>query len=145
MAITPLTLTSALKAMGVAQVFVGDPMKVGGGGMLNLGMTEGAIQFDPIVTENPLTAPEFTGGVAHAATFTPGAVKITVPLIMGDDTLWAKITPGGAKGGGFSSPQQVMTTTVLIIPITELGTSLAYASGAWTPPATRPCARWARG
>lgn len=140
--IAPLTLQSALQSIGVAQVFVGDPMKAGGGGMLNLGATEGTITFTPTETMNELTAPEYTGGVAHQATVVPGAITIAVPLIMGDASLFAKITANGKQGGGFSSPQPVLPTTVLVVPITELGAGLAYASGAWTPPGTLKNAVW---
>lgn len=142
MGIAPLTLSSALKSIGVAQVFVGDPMHTGGGGMVNLGATEGAITFTPTETMNELTAPEYTGGVAHQATVVPGAITIAVPLIMGDATIFSKIMANGKKGDGFSSPQPVLPTTVLIIPITELGAGLAYAAGAWTPPGTLQNAIW---
>lgn len=140
MAITPLTLTAALQQMGVAQVFVGSPLVANG--MLNLGMTEGDISFEPLYTMNELTAPEWTGAVAHQATVTPGKVILKIPLIMGDPLLWPKITPNAHAGSGYSSPQQVVPTTVLVIPITELGTSLAYSGTAWTPTGTLKNAVW---
>lgn len=134
MSITPLQLAAALKSMGVAQVFVGDPFTLGG--MSNLGMTEGEIRVDTPFTPNNLTAPEFTGGVVHQATVTPGEVTVTVPLIMGDPTLFAKISPVGMRGGGHSSPQKPLETSVLVIPLAELGAGLTYpVGGPWNPAA----------
>lgn len=134
--IAPLSLASALAAMGVAQVFVGNAFMAGGGGMLPLGMTEGEIAFDTPYTMNELTAPEWTGAVPHQATVTAGKVAIKVPLIMGDPALWAKISPTGHVGGGYSSPQNVVPMTVLVMPVSELGTGMSRPSaGPWSPAA----------
>ena len=126
--LTPFTLTDALKAIGVAQVFIGDPLLVPGtaGALAVIGATEGPINFNPAFEYNPLTAPEITGGVNHQSTTTLGNVTISVPVILGDPTLYAKITPTKTVGGGFSFPQKVQETSCLIIPLAELGGGLAY-------------------
>jgi hypothetical protein len=134
MSITPFTLTAALAAMGSAEVFVGDPFQVGGGGMESLGATEGEIRANFPTLRNPLTAPEFTGDATHADSIRWGDVTVTVPLILGDEDLWAKIMPLGYGGGGHSTPQQPTTTSVLIIPRAELGATLARPTGGpWAP------------
>lgn len=130
MALTPFSLASALKAIGVAEVFVGDPLTTGG--MSSLGATEGTISFEAPQTLNPLTAPELTGEAAHQATVVYGAVRVTVPLILGDPTIFAKISPTGSKSAGNSVPQKVFETSVLIIPRAELGGGLSNTGSNWT-------------
>lgn len=136
--LTPFTLTDALKAIGVAQVFVGDPLLVPGtaGALAVLGATEGNITFNPAFEYNPLTAPEITGGVNHQSTTTLGNVTISVPIILGDPALYAKVTPTKTVGGGFSFPQKVKETSCLIIPLAELGGGLVYT--------TAPTPQWTR-
>jgi hypothetical protein len=129
--ITPFQLQQALRAMGVAEVFVGDPTIAGG--MVSLGATEGEIGFEATEASNNLTAPESTGGIPHQATVTLESAVITIPLIMGDPALWAKVSATGSAGGGFSTPQRVQETSVLLIPRSELGGGLAYTlAGGWT-------------
>lgn len=130
MAVTPFTLTQALQAMGVAEVLIGDPTTAGG--LTSLGAVEGTTEFTAGQDVNPLTAPELTGGVAHQSTAVLGDVTIKVNVVMGDNTLYAKITPWGSKSGGFSVPQNVLTTAVVLMPRSELGGSLAFAAGTWT-------------
>lgn len=122
--ITPFTLTAALAAMGVAEVFLGDPMTASG--MTSLGAVEGTITVNAPQTMNPLTAPELTGEVPHQTTIVFGAVNVTVPAILGDPAIWAKISPTGKKSGGNSIPQKVLETSVLIIPRSEVGGGLEW-------------------
>lgn len=122
--ISPFTLTAALTAMGVAEVYLGDPMT--SGGMTSLGAVEGTITVNAPQTLNPLTAPELTGEVAHQSTVTFGAVTVTIPVILGDPAIFAKISPTGKKSGGNSIPQKVLETSVLIIPRGEVGGSLDW-------------------
>lgn len=135
--ISPFTLAEALRAMGVAEVFVGSPLVAGG--MTSLGATEGEIGVEFTEGMNNLTAPELTGGIAHQTTTTLDAAVITVPLILGDPDLWAKISATGTQGGGFSTPQPVQETTVLVIPRRELGGGLSYG-----PPEGGGAAVWTR-
>src|SRR4051812_38576771 len=102
--LAPFTLTEALQAIGVAEVFVGDPLVTPSAttGMKSLGATEGNITVSLPQEQNRLTAPELTGGVTHQATTTLGEVLARVPVIMGDPTLYARISPTGNASGGFS-------------------------------------------
>ena len=136
--ITPFTLAAALQAIGVAEVFLGDPLAVPGTptALVSLGATEGNINFTPGFEYNPLTAPELTGGVAHQSSTTLGVVSIVAPVIVGDAALFARITPFQAKSGGFSFPQKVQETGCLLIPRSELGGGLVYDTG-MTPQWTR--------
>jgi hypothetical protein len=134
--ITPFELEEALRAMGVAEVFVGDPTVVAG--MVSLGATEGEIGVEIVEGTNNLTAPELTGGIPHQAHTTLESAIVTVPLILGDPDLWARISATGTKGGGYSAPQPVQETTVLVIPRSELGAGLSYGGGppkVWAPAA----------
>jgi hypothetical protein len=122
--ITPFSLTAALAAMGVAEVFIGDPFT--NGGMTSLGAVEGTITVNTPQEANNLTAPELTGGTPHQATTTPGEVTVVVPLILGDPALYQKISATGTKSQGFSTPQKVAETSVLIIPRSEVGGGLDW-------------------
>lgn len=136
MAVTPLTtLSDYIKALGRAYVYVGSTATAGG--MAILGATEGEVQVDESFKYNDLKAPEWTGDALHESDVDGAALKVTVPLIMGDPNLYIKINPLGVKGGGRSKPTPVTTTTVLLLPFSEIDASLAFAAGAWTP-ATPP-------
>lgn len=125
---SPFQLQEAIRAMGMAAVFVGDPTIADGMGAL--GQTEGDLGLETAETPNKLTTPDSTGGIAHQATVTLESAVITIPLIMGDPALWAKTSATGASGGGYSSPQKVQETSVLLIPLAELGGGLSYSLAA---------------
>lgn len=135
MPIAPFTITTAQKAMGSAEIMVGNAFMAGGGGMSSLGASEGTITVNVPWLENPLTLNEFTGEVAHQNSVRLGNVTIVVPMVIGDAALWSKIMPFGQKSGGSDTPEDVVTTTVLVIPRSELltGQSKAVNPGAWTP------------
>lgn len=130
MAVAPFTLTQALQAMGVAEILIGDPLVASG--LTSLGAVEGTVEFGVSQNTNPLTAPELTGDTAHASTTTLGEVTARASVIMGDVTLYSKISPWGSKSGGHSVPQNVLTTSVVIMPRAELGGGLAYDGTTWT-------------
>lgn len=130
MAIAPFTLTQAIAAIGVAEVFVGDPLTTAG--LTSLGAVEGAITFNAPENLNELTAPELTGEAAHNAVVTPGKVTITVPLILSAATQLLKISPRGKASMGNSVPQAVTTTSVVIMPRQELGGGLSNVTTTYT-------------
>lgn len=135
MSITRLTLAAALQSIGVAQVFVGNSLVASG--MAALGPTEGAIANEGAVETNPLTAPEYTGAVEHDTVVFGGQVTVTVPLIMGDPNIYAKIDPFGVGlGGGWDGPRAPVTTSLLIVPLRELDPvagTLSYDGAVWAP------------
>lgn len=130
MALTPFSLAQAIASIGVAEVFVGDPMTTGG--LTSLGAIEGTITFNAPETLNSLTAPELTGEVAHSAVVTPGQVTVTCPVIISSQSVLLKISPRGKASMGNSVPQQVTTTSVLIIPRAELGGGLTNSAATYT-------------
>jgi hypothetical protein len=134
--ITQFQFNELLKAIGVAEVFVGDPFVADG--MAPLGATEGEIRGELTYTENRLTAPERTGDIAHQTQVQLATANIIVPIVLGDPDLWDKISPTGAKGGGSSAFEPVQEMSVLVIPKSELSASgtLAYpVGGPWAPAA----------
>jgi len=141
MSVSRLTLEDALVAIGVAQVFVGNPFAAAG--MEALGATEGDITTRMPYNSNPLTAPEYTGDVEHDTVITQGAVEIVVPIIHGQVDVYDKISPvGDGSGGGWDSPQSPVTTTVLIMPLREMaadGTFSRTVGGVWTPATPQHC------
>lgn len=129
---SPLTLSSALLALGKAVPLVGDWTTVGA--LTALGATEGPITESGGWNINPLTAPEHTGGVAHQATVTPGNLAINIPLIVGDPTLWAKISPIGSKDGVSDNPIAPTETGLFLVPLASFaGSSIGYNGTAWSP------------
>lgn len=130
MALVPFTLAQALQAIGVAEVYLGNPMVADG--MVSIGATEGPITFAAPQEPNQLAAPELTGAVPHQSTVTLGDVTLRFSVIMGDPDLYPKISPTGAASGGSSIPTKVTETSALLIPRAEVGGGLAYpAAGPW--------------
>lgn len=126
--LTPFSLSVAIAAIGVAEVYIGDPITAING-MLSLGGVEGTIEVSPGYNTNPLTAPELTGDVAHQMSTTLGNVTVKIPLIIADMSVIPKISPTGTTGGGFSIPQKAAETSVLIIPRNQVGGSLVNTTG----------------
>lgn len=132
--ISPYTLAQALQAMGVAEVFTGDPLTAQGG-MTSLGAVEGTINVTPGYTRNELKAPELTGDVVHQAVTVLGEVTCVIPLIIADMSVIPRISPTGLASGGHSIPQKVAETSVLIVPRNQVGGGLANVLGtqaSWT-------------
>lgn len=124
--ISRYTLAQALKSVGNAEAFIGDPFTANG--MVSIGAMEGRSRLRAPQTINKLTSEELTGGTVHQATVTDGEATITLPLITDGDlaALMAKINPKGLAGGGSSSPTDVFTTSLLLIPRKEIGGGLSW-------------------
>lgn len=136
MAATGFSLTDALQAIGVARVFIGDPFTEGG---LVALPTEGTIEANVGQTLNRLTAPEFTGDVAHDAWVLPQQTTVTVPVIYGDPTIFELLSGHGSFHEGYTSPQRPSYTSLVIIPLLEMDNTvdpptISY-DGTWAPAA----------
>lgn len=133
MALIKPTLAAAIAAIGHASVYTGNPFTVGG--LALLGVIEGEVSFTEDWQTNDLTT-EQTGGVVHQRDVTLGNVTITAPVVFSDLAQYAKTHPLGLSGGGHSTPQPVVTTSVVIVPQKEqISAPLAYNGTAWTPAA----------
>jgi hypothetical protein len=128
MSVARLALSAALQAIGNAQAYVGTPFVAAG--LSPLGAKEGPIEVEVEEENNDLTAPELTGPMVHERTVMGVGVRITIPLILGDTALYAKINPLGSRSGGHDAPQAVTPTTLVIIPDSEVGGGLTNATGA---------------
>lgn len=137
--ISRYTLTQALKSVGNAEAFVGDPFTVNG--MVSIGAMEGRARLRAPQDINKLTSPELTGSTVHQATVTDGEVTITLPIVTDGDiaALMAKINPKGIGGGGSSSPTDVFTTSLLLLPRKEIGGGLS-----WNPALAAGAGGWDR-
>lgn len=133
--ISRYTLAAALKNVGNAEAFTGDPFTANG--MVSIGAIEGRIALRAPQELNKLTSAELTGGVPHQATVTDGEISVTLPIVTDGDlaTLFTKISPKGIGGGGSSSPTDVFTTSLLVLPRKEIGGGLS-----WDVPGTQ----WSR-
>lgn len=122
------SLSSYVKAIGKAYVYVAvDPTSIASWALL--GLTEGEIGVDEKFNFNDFKLTEWTGDTPHARTVDGQDLKVTVPLIWGDSTLYDTLSPTGAKGGGRSRPEPVVTRTALIIPVSEIGDGLKNEDG----------------
>lgn len=134
MSLNPLTsLSNYIRALGQAYVYVGSATV--SSGLAALGATEGEIQIEETFKFNDLTAPEWTGDTPHDRKIDGQHIKITVPLIFGDPSVYSKIYPDGTKGGGYSKPQAVIPTTLVIMPFSDIPSSLSYNGTVWAPAA----------
>lgn len=126
-------LEAALKRIGKGAVFVGDPFTAGG--LLPLAATEGEITPTFAESFNDLTFPEYTGEIVHERQVMGEGVSLSIPIIMGDPALYAKLSPTGLAGGGHSSHQDVVTTSLVVFPYDEIGAGIGFGAGAWSPAA----------
>jgi hypothetical protein len=138
--IESMELTEALTAIGTGAVFVGNP-KVAGG-MSHLGYIKGRVGWSPKYLNNDLKAEELTGNVPHQRSVKLDSVEVSVPLVLGDPALLLSLNPvapqpAGTFGGGWSKPQPARETTVLLIPIAEIGDGMSYDGAVWTPAAPK--------
>lgn len=133
--LNPVTsISTYLQAIGKAYVYTAtDPTSAASWALL--GVTEGEIAVEEKMQYNDYKVPEWTGDAIHARNVDGMDISVTVPLIWGDATLYDKVMPTGQKGGGFSSPQAVVTRTVLVIPISEVGDGIEYDGVSWDPAA----------
>lgn len=125
--LTSYDLAAALTDLGPAEIFVGDMLVAGG--MVNIGAIEGDVRVAAPHEINALTARR-TGGAKHQARVTPGDLSVVAPVNVGDAGLIAMISPTGTKGIGFARSQKVQETSVMVIPVNELGGGLSYVA-AW--------------
>lgn len=135
----PPTLDDALAKIDKGWVFVGDLFTEGG--VTLLGATEGDISTAMNEEFNTLVFDEYHGPAPEEVTLKGIAPVVSIPLIIGDPTLWAKISPTGTKAGGYSTHQPVQTTGMVIVPQNELVDGWGYngVAPAWKPaPANAP-------
>lgn len=124
--ITHFTLNEALQSVGAASILLNLSGITGAGDQWqHLGALEGDRNAETPYTRNDLTAPEQTGEeVAHQTLMNLGAARITASVIAGDAELWAKISPFGIAGGGYSSFRQPREFAAVIMPVSDIGDGL---------------------
>lgn len=131
----PTDLDTYLVPMGKGWCYVGDMFQVGGGGMTFLGATEGDVAVALNEEYNVLTFPEYTGPSEEEVEMTGEKPVATIPLIVGNSALWAKINPLGTRGGGSNTHTPVVYTGLAIIPESEVSGGLSYNGTVWAPAA----------
>lgn len=133
MSVSPLAMASAVKSVGKAVPLIGDWLTASG--LAALGATEGPITEVGGWSINGLTALEHTGGLLHQAQVTPGALSVSIPLILGDPALYAKIMPTGMEDGPSDNPVNVVETGLWLVPLNVFpeGGTIGYDGTAWTP------------
>jgi hypothetical protein len=126
-------LTQALRRLGPAELFLGNPLVASG--MVNVGALEGDRTGEIEWNRNVLTAPEYTGDIPHDMMVNVNAARITTSVILNAQgaAIWPKISPVGRNSGGSDGFEPVVPTAALLIPRRELGQSLRWdaVAGAW--------------
>jgi hypothetical protein len=124
--ISKVTLATAIRRMGPADIFIGNPLVVSS--MLSLGKLQGDRRATLEYSENTLKMEEWTGDIAHDAIVNVSKAEIAGQLVLNGEgaTVWPKINPLGSNAGGASQFTRASTTGVLLIPRSELGASLRY-------------------
>jgi hypothetical protein len=123
-------LTAAVQInKGVA--FIGDLFTANS--MTVLGMIQGRIAWDVAPQFSDLTLPDQTGPEVLDSILMGSNLSGTIPVVVPPDgTLMARISPSGNKGLGYSNPQAPITTSLAIVPLSELAGGLLYNGTTWT-------------
>lgn len=122
-------LTAAVRRMGPAEVFIGNPLV--SSGMAHIGTLEGERRAEIEYTENNLIMPEHSGEIPHDSLSAVSAARVICTVVLNGlgATIWPKINPLGSNAGGSSNHKRAQTTGVLLIPRAELGASLQWSVG----------------
>lgn len=132
--VLPNPTSSYVKRFGVGIPLIGDWLTVGG--MAPLGATQGDLSEGGGWVPNPLTADEHTGLAWWEVDFTRGEDDFTMPLIVSDNTLLAKLSPSGSEDGIPDDVVVPTTTGFFYVPRAQFPkTGLSYNGTTWTPTA----------
>lgn len=133
MSVAQPDLESALAALTNAYVLVGDPTTTGG--LDILGAKEGDATLELNEEYHDLTFPEYSGPAVHERTLRGLNPRVTIPVVIGDYTLLDTLSPGGAMDAGHERQQDVVTTSLVLVPYSDFGTGSWEFSTAWSPAA----------
>lgn len=136
MSVTYPVLADHLKAIGNALILVGDPSVASGLDVLGLKEGEASVEWNDEYTN--LTAPDQSGPAVHESSLMGYNPVVTIPMIIGNDDLYASLSPTGTKGGGHEGPQPVVTTTLVLVPEADFGAGpWSYNGTVWAPAAPK--------
>lgn len=135
MPVTYPTVSDLVKRLGKGIVLTGDPTTVGG--LSVLGIVEGEITPEWNEEFSDLMAPDQLGPAVLERKLRGMNPRLTVPLIIGNAALLATLSPTGVAHGGHEKDQDVVTTSVVVVPEDEFGDSFEFddVGGTWTPAA----------
>jgi hypothetical protein len=121
-------LTTAIERMGPAEIFIGNPLV--GSGMASLGMLQGDRRGEIEYSDNKLTMPEYTGDMPHDVMKAVSKANVVGSVVLNGQgaAIWPKINPLGSNAGGNSNFKRAATTSVVLVPRSELGQSLTYST-----------------
>lgn len=119
--------------LGKCAVFIGDFGTASG--LDGLGIVEGTVSARIESQFSTLKLPELAGEAPIAARHMGDTIVVDIPLIVGDPALWASVSPRGAANGGSTTPADVTTTSLVLIPENQLASdgTISYATTTWTP------------
>lgn len=134
MAVALPDLESALAELGDAFVLVGDPFTAGG--LVPLGAKEGEATVDFQDEYREATYPDQTGPAVHARVLAGSNPRVTLPMVIGDAALYRTLSPTGDASGGYTTPQRVAETSLVLVSMTDFGAGpWSYDGVTWAPAA----------
>lgn len=134
MTVTPNPTSAFVKKFGVGIPLIGDWLTVAG--MAPLGATQGDPTEGGGWTPNPLTADEHTGAAWWEVDFVRGEDDFSMPVIVSDNVLLAKLSPSGSEDGIDDDVVIPTPTGFFYVPRAEFPkTGIGYNGTVWTPTA----------
>jgi hypothetical protein len=137
MASNRYAITATTLPFGRCEVFYGALTPAGS--MLPLGLVEGDVVAAITHKINTLTYPEHTGDAPIREDVQTDGVTVTLPILITDAALMAKLSPTGAVDFGGDNFKPTVPKTLLIISQSEVDptTGIAYSGTVWTPAAPK--------
>lgn len=125
---------------GPAEVFFGDASVAGG--LTPIGLIEGDVVAQIKRKFNNLTFPEHTGDAPIKSLTNVDGITVTVPLMLTDEAMMARLLPRGVINLGTDNFEPVVPQTLLIISREEVDpdTGLSLSAGppqVWAPAAPK--------
>lgn len=136
MAVNRFAITATTLPFGTAECFFGDATVAGS--MDPIGLVEGDVVAQISRKLNQLKFQEHTGDAVIKEKHQVDGVVVTLPLMITDDAMIAKLSPGGVISLGEDNFQDVVPQTLLIISQDEVDetTGLSLSAGppqVWAP------------
>lgn len=134
MAVNRFVIGPTTLPFGAAEVFFGDATVAGS--MDPIGLVEGDVVANIRRRFNQLKFQEHTGEAVIKETTQVDGITVTLPLMITDEAMIAKLLPGGVISLGEDNFQPIVPQTLLIISREEVDevTGLAHPlAGPWAP------------
>lgn len=141
MAAERFAVTNTTVPFGEAEVYFGDATAVGatGLGANKVGLIEGDVVAQITRMYQSLAYQEHTGDAPLRQKVQTGGIVVTLPVLVTDEAMIARLSPTGTLRLGDDTFQDVVTRTLLVIARDEVPAvgGLSYDGAAWNPAAPK--------